>query len=103
MNGVMTVRRLTPLQLECERLQGMPNAEIKYDKLNDKISFYTKRGYVVYFNDFNTTQKYDVDYISDQKLYVKFKHTYTKVDKNTYEKDKCLNKSCTVKQPEKGC
>ena len=24
-----------------ERLQGMPNAEIKYDKLNDKISFYT--------------------------------------------------------------
>ena len=84
------------------RMKGKQDANINYSA-TDRINFYKDRGYALVSNEIATTQKFDSNSSKDQEFLVVLKHTYTTVNKDTYEIDKCLNNACTAKQPEKGC
>lgn len=83
-------------------MKGKQGANISYNPTN-RINYYTDRGYRLVTNPFTTTQKFDSNSSVDQVFDIILEHTYTTVNKTTYEPDKCLNNACTTKQPEKGC
>ena len=85
-------------------ISGMHDSSIAaayLQRMND-TQHWIDSGYTVAVDEFNTKNpKFIAGQLQVVNIYLK--HTYTTVNKDTYEKDKCLNKSCTVKQPEKGC
>ena len=87
---------------ESSTMKGKQGANISYNP-NDRIQYYIDRGYALVENPFTTTQKFDSDSSKEQVFKIILEHTYTQVDKDTYEPDKCLNNACTTTQPEKGC
>ena len=87
---------------ESALMKGKQNANIDYSAAN-RISWYEDLGYELVSNEIATTQKFDTNSNTNQTFKVILKHTYTTVNKDTYEKGKCLNNACTAVQPEKGC
>ena len=77
------------------------------DYLNDdelSVKYFKTLGYELSSDPIATDKpKYDDTYDNTQIIDIILEHTYTEVNKETYEKDKCLNDACSVKQPEKGC
>ena len=70
------------------------------------LKYFADRGYELALNgDEYVSLKPKFDDIIDnvQEIQVRLKHTYTTVNKDTYEPDKCLNNACSAKHPEKGC
>lgn len=74
----------------------------KYSEYNSDLQYYIDRGYKVVsdeIDEVNPSFKHN-----ETKTYkIILQHTYTTVDKNTYEAGKCLNTACVTVQPEKGC
>ena len=72
----------------------------KYTTKIDDLNNYLDSGYRLVSDDTFPSPKFT----NDSKVYdIILEHTYTKVNKDTYEEGKCLNRNCTVKQPGKGC
>ena len=72
-----------------------------YTTSENDISFWIDRGYAVVSNELINNPKFVAS--ETKTILIKLKHTYTTVDKNTYEAGKCLNTACVTVQPEKGC
>ena len=72
----------------------------KYTTKIDDLNNYLDSGYRLVSDDTFPSPKFT----NDSKVYdIILEHTYTKVNKDTYEEGECLNRNCTVKQPGKGC
>lgn len=65
--------------------------------------YFLKRGYALVSDEYTTNPKFDDIMGNTQEIKVILEHTYTTVNKNTYDPNSCLNEECTAKQPEKGC
>ena len=76
-------------------VQGKAGTIISDPSYTDDITYYENRGYEL----FEDGMLNPGNYVSGQtkEIYVKLKHTYTEISKDIYEKDKCLNTSCTAK------
>lgn len=70
------------------------------------LKYFADRGYELTSNgdDYVSLEpKFDDIANNIQEIQIRLRHTYTTVDKSTYELEKCLNTACSAKQPEKGC
>ena len=88
-------------------LMGVPGENIVDSGYKTSGSINTQilldRGYKLVSDEYTTNPKFDDVQGNIQEIKVILEHTYTTVDKDTYEPKKCLNRACTAEQPEKGC
>ena len=78
-------------------IQGIHDSLVSsaYTTKTQDIEYWTDRGYKLVSDGFDTNPKFT----SGQTITIKIvlEHTYTPVDKRTFDPDKCLNIACTIK------
>ena len=84
-------------------MQGVAGTPISDEGYQDDIDNYIRNGYELLLDGMENAGNYEAG--KTKTIRVSLIHTYTTVDKNSYEADKCLNEACSVKQPVKkpGC
>lgn len=86
--------------LETKNVEGPHDDSIVsvYTTKSHDIEYYTDRGYKLVRDGLTSDLKFKAGETTTVQIVLE--HTYTTVDKKTYEKDKCLNNACTAKQLE---